>query len=168
MMLTAEQLESVLRKAAEGDAWFGSNTTDLLAGVTARQAATRPSQSIHSIWEIVLHMTAWASEVERRLGGTSPQVPAEGDWPKIADTSEGAWMATVEAYRATNRRLGTRIREFGEARWGEVVGEERVPELGTGVSWTEMVLGVLQHNVYHTGQIGLVRKLVIASAGDDT
>src|SRR5687767_5850318 len=56
-----------LNRAHSGDAWYGTPVTQILAGVDHGQAAARPFEGVHTIWEIVLHMTAWKNEVRRRL-----------------------------------------------------------------------------------------------------
>jgi uncharacterized damage-inducible protein DinB len=149
-----------LRKGYSDDPWHGTATDDLLRGVTAPQAAAHPVPGAHSLWEIVLHMTAWQNECRRRLGGKEPSLPEEGDWPEIGEVSEASW-------RRDRKRLGTSLAELLEALAG--LREEdldrpggslsdRDPALGTGVTFRAMVNGLVQHNAYHSGQIALLRK----------
>lgn len=167
-MLRADVSAELLLKAVEGDPWYGASTVTLLRGLSAAQASFRPARDVHSIWELVLHMTAWAGEVDRRLGGRQPQLPVEGDWPEVGDGGEEAWRRTVDEFVRTNERLGARIREVAGVRWDRPVGAVRDAAMGTGVTHAEMLLGVLQHNAYHTGQIALVRKLVHALQANDS
>ena len=67
----ADRLIDQFKRAHDGDPWHGSPVKAILKGVTAEQAATPPPNGAHSIWELVLHMTAWTNEVRRRLAGTS-------------------------------------------------------------------------------------------------
>ena len=159
-MLTAAQFRALLEKATAGDAWHGSSARSLVAGLTPDQAAAHPIPGGHSVWEIVLHMTAWAREVERRLGGAEPAPPAEGDWPEVGEPRAEAWAHAIEELVAVTTRLGAAAEAFAPATWAAPVGGERLPELGTGVSYAEMAVGLLQHTVYHAGQIALLRKLV--------
>ena len=71
-MITPEQLVAMLDKATGGDPWYGSSTMSLVSSLTAAQAATRPVDGSHSIWETVLHVISWRNEVARRLGGAEP------------------------------------------------------------------------------------------------
>jgi hypothetical protein len=65
-MLESSDLNSIILKAASGDSWYGSSTPTLLSDISAAQAAARPIEGGHSIWEIVLRMLAWLREVARR------------------------------------------------------------------------------------------------------
>ena len=144
--------------AHDGPAWHGAALAENLAGLTAAEAAAHPVAEAHSVWEIVLHTAAWAGEVRRRLEGGAPSEPAEGDWPEVGDPSERAWAAARERLRASHEALASAVRGFPDARWTAMVGEERNAPLGTGVTCAAMVSGQLQHDGYHGGQIGLLRR----------
>lgn len=150
----AEQVGAAL----SGPAWHGASLEENLAGLTAEQAAARPVADAHSIWELVLHLTAWTGEVTRRLGGAAPAAPAEGDWPAVGAVSPRAWTDARARLRSAHEALVEAVRRCPPERWTERVGGERDAPLGTGVSYAEMVQGLLQHDAYHGGQIGLLRK----------
>ena len=77
-MKEAAHIADQLERAYSGHAWHGPSLRFLLRGVTAKQAARRPSPSAHTIWELVLHITAWDRVVcERILGGKTTQLPKE-------------------------------------------------------------------------------------------
>lgn len=152
--LLAEQV----RLAHDGPAWHGPALAENLEGLTAVDAAARRVRGAHSIWEIVLHATAWAGEVRRRLRGSAPAAPADGDWPKVGAVSEDAWGEARRGLRVAHEALAEAVRAFPEARWTERIGGERDLPLGTGVTHAEMVGGLIQHVGYHGGQIGLLRR----------
>ena len=147
-----------VRAALSGPAWHGASLEENLNGLTAEQAAARPVAEGHSIWELVLHLTAWTGEVTRRLGGATPGAPAEGDWPAVGAVSPRAWSEAVARLRSAHEALAAAVRRYPAERWSDRVGGERNAPLGTGVSYAEMVQGLLQHDAYHGGQIGLLRK----------
>jgi uncharacterized damage-inducible protein DinB len=151
-------LSEQIRLAHDGPAWHGAALAENLARVTAEQAASRPLPDAHSIWEIVLHLTGWTREVARRLEGGEPEPPAEGDWPAVGRVSEQAWARARAALGEAHAALVAAVEPFPEARWRDRVGGERDAPLGTGVSYAAMVTGLLQHDAYHGGQIGLLRK----------
>ena len=157
-MLIGEFLADQVLLAYRGPAWHGAALAENLAGLTAKEAAARPVAGAHSVWEIVLHLAAWTAEVRRRLEGGMPDLPDEGDWPEVADTSERAWVRAVEYLGREHDTLAAAIRKFPDARWTERVGLERDAPLGTGVTNAEMVSGLLQHDGYHGGQVGLLRR----------
>lgn len=157
-MKVGELLAGQVLLAHEGLAWHGPALAENLAQLTAADAAAHPVPGAHSIWEIVLHTTAWAGEVRRRLEGGDPALPAEGDWPAVTDASERGWTLARERLRAAHDSLADAVRRMPESRWSHRVGVERDAPLGTGVTYAAMVAGLLQHDAYHGGQIGLLRR----------
>jgi uncharacterized damage-inducible protein DinB len=115
---------------------------------------------VHSIWEIVLHMTAWTDEVARRLLGGVPDYPAAGDWPAVPPlTTEAEWAHALAALDDSHRDLVAALRGMKAASLAGIVGSVSNPQLGIGVSYAAMVRGVAQHDAYHTGQIAILKKL---------
>ncbi|MFY9823164.1 MAG: DinB family protein [Thermoanaerobaculia bacterium] len=157
-------LSEQLRKGYSDDPWHGPATTVALEGVTAAEAAAHPVPGAHSIWEIVLHLTAWQNEVRRRLGGSEPAVPEEGDWPEPGEASEMAWRRDRELLEASLTELLGVMSGLAEKDLERAGGSvsDRDPALGTGVTHRAMVNGLVQHNAYHTGQIVLLRKALQA------
>ncbi len=147
-----------VRLAHDGPAWHGPALVENLEGLNAVEAASRPIPGAHSIWQIVLHATAWAGEVRRRLGGGVPAEPAEGDWPEVGPVSEQAWNDARRALREAHEALAKAAQDFPTGRWNERVGDEASAPLGTGVTFAAMLSGLLQHDGYHGGQIGLLRR----------
>jgi uncharacterized damage-inducible protein DinB len=129
-----------------------------LAGINAEQAAARPIPEARSVWEIVLHLSAWVNEVTRRMEGGAPDLPPEGDWPAVGRVSDEAWARATAALAEAHEGLAHAVERGTEARWAARVGGERNPPLGTGVTHAAMIAGLLQHDAYHGGQLGLLRK----------
>lgn len=151
-----------LRRGYGDDPWHGRSVLDLIKDLPAGDAATSVSPSLHTISEIVLHITAWQREVVRRLRGSDPQLPAEGDWPE-RDRSAAVWEETKAGLGASHEELLAALKEMPEERLVEQVGSERDRPLGVGVTYGATVLGVIQHNAYHGGQIALIRKLLAST-----
>jgi uncharacterized damage-inducible protein DinB len=158
-----EHSGSLLRRALSGDPWHGPSLESALAGVDAAAAAAHPIGSAHSIWEIVLHVSGWTREVAKRLEGGEPTPPAGGDWPSPDELTEEAWSSTRDELRAVHEELLSALAAFPRERLDERVGEERSAPLGTGVTYLEMIEGVLQHDAYHGGQISLLKKALPAA-----
>jgi len=150
--MVGELLAKQVLLAADGPAWHGPGLLENLEGMSAKQAAARPFASAHSVWELVLHITVWTREVERRLGGGAPGEPPEGDWPDLTAVTEDAWKAARAGLRQAHLSLSETVRRFPEARWNTPVGD------GKSDSYADTVLGALQHSGYHGGQIGQLRK----------
>ena len=147
-----------LQREHEGDPWHGTPLRTLLAGVTPEVAAARPIRNVHSVWEIVLHMTAWKNEVRRRLGGAPARTPEEGDWPDVPAPTAEAWKSAVTSLEQAHSDLVEAVKKLPETKLLEPTNDQRDRETGGGVSHYVLLHGIVQHDVYHSGQIALVRK----------
>lgn len=152
------RLADGLRRSCEGDAWHGPSLREVLAGVGAEAAAARPVAGAHTIWEIALHAEAWMGEVARRLRGGTPALPEPGDWPPTAGPGDAAWRAARARLEETGRRLLAEVDGFDPTRLGEPVGHGENREAGFAGSHHLMLRGVIEHNLYHAGQIALLRR----------
>ena len=141
-----------LDRTFEGDAWHGPPLRELLKNVSARQASVKPPFGSHCIWEIVLHITAEQDVTRRRLGSeTIIDLPPELDWPRISDASDAAWQRTMNRLVESKEKLRQRISELSDERLEEIVP-------GKGYSIYVLLHGVIQHNIYHAGQIAILKK----------
>lgn len=146
-----------LEREHEGDPWHGTPLVTLLDGITAAQAARKPIAAGHSIWEIVLHVTGWKLEVARRVGGAPAGEPPDGDWPDVGEPTPARWNAAVQRLTEAQRTLLDAIRQLPEARLFEPTNDPRNRPLGTGVSYYVLLHGVVQHDVYHSGQVAALK-----------
>jgi len=152
-MSEKKRLNHQLKRAFEGTAWHGPSVSEVLAGVDAQQAAAHPIAGAHSIWELALHIQTWERVGRRRIQEFVPiDVSDEEDWPKVTDTSEAAWANTLEELRSNHQALRAAIRELDEAKLDEIVP-------GTTYSVYFLLHGVVQHDLYHAGQIALLKKV---------
>jgi uncharacterized damage-inducible protein DinB len=153
-----DRIVDELQREHEGDPWHGSPLRELLAGVSCEVAAARPIRHVHSVWEIVLHMTSWKNEVRRRLSGAPAGTPEEGDWPGVPSPTPDAWQAAVASLEQAHRSLVATIKQLPESKLFEPTNDPRDRETGAGVSHYVLLHGIVQHDVYHSGQIAIVRK----------
>src|SRR2546426_3565909 len=150
-MTEIERIEDQLKRSLEGEAWHGPALEELLVDVTAEQAAASPLPSVHSMWEIVQHIISNQRLVCERLQGKPTVLPPEEDWPLITDQSEAAWTATKRELRDIHERLRQAVRLLDERRLEEPIVE--------GFSSIYVTLhGTVQHNLYHGGQIAVLKK----------
>jgi len=154
------RIREEIRQAYAGQPWHGPSVGELVTGVDATSAAARPVPGAHTIWELVLHLTAWAHEVTRRLQGGKPGLPPEGDWPPVPQPTGEAWDAALVALRNAHQELLATVERFPEERLIELVAG--TPP-GTGVTYYHMLHGLVQHDAYHGGQIALLRKALAAA-----
>jgi uncharacterized damage-inducible protein DinB len=146
-----------LQREHSGEPWHGSPLRQILKGLTAEGAAARPLPGGHSIWQLVLHITAWKNETRRRLSGAAASDPEEGDWPPVGDTSEERWRQALAALERAHTELVSAIRQVPEAQLTKPTNDPRAPG-GAGVSYYVLLHGIVQHDVYHAGQIAILKK----------
>ena len=158
------RLADQLERAFRGGSWHGPSVLQALEGVTPlrevrlrERASRRPLTDAHSIWEIAVHIGTWMEVTRQRVLGEEASTPAdERDWAAIEDQSEQAWRETLAALEEGQRSLQAVVRELGDARLDD-------PVPGSDPTVRGLLLGVLQHNVYHAGQISVLKKAAPAA-----
>jgi uncharacterized damage-inducible protein DinB len=158
MQTEVDRIVDQLQREHNGDPWHGPPLLQILDGVTPDQAAARPVRGAHSIWELVLHITAWKNEVRRRVNGGAAGEPEEGDWPMVGEPSPERWSEALTLLEGAHQRLVADIQTLRESRLLEPTNDPRQRELGSGVSYYVLLHGVAQHDVYHAGQIGILKR----------
>ncbi|MCU1304888.1 MAG: DinB family protein [Candidatus Sulfotelmatobacter sp.] len=145
--LVAEQL----RRAYAGDAWHGPALLELLKDVNAATAAAKPLPDVHSIWELVLHIAAWDGAAGSRLAGNKVQLTGIANFPVVPRPTETEWRKAVTQAKRTHDMLIKTVAALSESRL-----RERVP--GKKYDFYFMLQGVAQHELYHAGQIAILKK----------
>jgi uncharacterized damage-inducible protein DinB len=151
MAIEVARIADQLRRSFEGGAWHGPALMEVLEGVTAKQAAAHPVAGAHSIWELTLHLWAWTGVEIDRLAGKPTEKPEAGDFPAVTDTSEKAWREALRKLEKVHRDLMAAVDRLPESRL-----EEKAPNRDHTIYF--MLLGQVQHTVYHAGQIAVLKK----------
>jgi len=153
-MSETARLADQIRRAFEGEAWHGDSLLEILKDVNAATAAARPIPNAHSIWELVLHITTWDRVAAARSQGRAIMPTDDENFPKITDTSETAWRRTLDQLEATHNELVSAVASFPESRLSE-----RVPgKTEEYYNFYYLFSGIAQHELYHAGQIALLKK----------
>jgi hypothetical protein len=151
-----------LDEAFDRKSWHGPNLMRALRGVTAEQAAWRPQPGGHNIWELALHAAYWKYAVRRKLTGAKRGAfVLKGSnfflRPEAGGFGESAWKADLAILRSEHQTLR------------EVVANCRLPgDAANRERVLHLIRGIAAHDLYHAGQIRLLRKLVprkLSSAG---
>ncbi|HEY8227261.1 MAG TPA: DinB family protein [Pyrinomonadaceae bacterium] len=155
-MKEVERIEDQLRRSFDGEAWHGPSLAELLDDVTASEAASKPLAGVHSIWEIVLHITSTQRLFWERLLGRPTVYADEEDWPRVRVRNDAAWSSALQSLRDANRQVRNAVWDLNNDRLDESIVE--------GFSSVYVTLhGAVQHNLYHAGQIALLKKAVPAT-----
>jgi uncharacterized damage-inducible protein DinB len=154
--IECNRIAHALASAISGDAWYGDSLRKILDHVTPKQAQARPIANAHSIWELVVHVEAWVEFCQGAVEGTPipawATMPKEHDWPPVTDTSEQAWKQTVNSFFSSHLKLVEAIKPLSDDRL-----EATVP--GRTYNFYHLFQGMIQHAVYHGGQIALLKKM---------
>jgi uncharacterized damage-inducible protein DinB len=150
-MKEIERIVDQLNRAFVGEAWHGPAVVEILEGVTTKQAMAHPLAGGHSIWELALHLAAWMRAVLRRLHGEPAQLTDAENFPAVTDSSEQAWEETRESIKRAHEELRSAILHLDDSRLDQPIIE--------GMSSIYVTLhGVIQHSLYHAGQIAILKK----------
>jgi len=147
----AELVLALLDEAYEKKTWHGPNLKQSLRGVRAKQAAWRPARGRHNIWEVTLHAAYWKYAVRRRIdGGKRGSFALKGSnffaRPEKGKLNEAAWNADKALLEREHRLMRRAI--------------EKVLRKPRGMKILRMLYGVAFHDIYHAGQIRLLRRLM--------
>ena len=150
-MTEIERIIDQLNRAFVGEAWHGPAVIEILEGITAQQAAAHPVTGGHSIWELALHITAWTRAASRRLQGDRAQLTDVENFPPVTDSGERAWEETRESIKLACEELRGAILLLDDSQLDQPIIE--------GMSSIYVTLhGVIQHSLYHAGQIAILKK----------
>lgn len=141
-------------EAFDERAWHGPNLLGSIRGLSAPEAAWTPAPDRHSAWELVLHCAYWKHRVLGRVTAGRERFPRPGrNFPRPSESgAERDWKADVELLKAVHGRLR-------EAAVSLPAAELELPGPGQKRSRLQNLFGVARHDVYHAGQIKLLRLL---------
>ena len=148
----------LLDEAFDRKSWHGTNLRGSIRGLTAGDAAWRPAPGRHNIWEIVVHAAYWKYAVRRRLLGEKRGTFAfkGSNWferPAVRADREAQWRSDVALLLETHASLRTAVVRLSGADL-----RRRAP--GGETTVLALVTGIAAHDLYHAGQIQLLKRLL--------
>ena len=156
-------LLQILDQGYDRQSWHGPNLRGSIRRVDAPLAAWRPAPRRRNIWEIVVHAAYWKYSVRRRLlGEKRGSFPLKGsNWfARPVAATEAAWHEDVELLDDVHRTLRAGIERLDPA------ALQRTRE-GSKVSNFALISGVAAHDVYHAGQIQLLKRIAGPAGASD-
>lgn len=150
-MTEVKRIQDQLKRAFEKDAWHGPAVMEVLTGVTAKQAAARSIPNAHSIWEITLHISGWVGVLKSRVEGKWMDLPEEGDWPSVEDASPAAWEKTLKLLNTRHAGLQIAISKLSDKKLGKPIAKGKS-------TFYASLHGIIQHDLYHAGQMAVLKK----------
>lgn len=152
MSSESSRIAAQLRHAFGGQPWHGPPLSELLANVTPTQAIARPIPGAHNIQELVLHIDVWLrAALDAARGIAMPKLyRTEKDWQVVTEIDAAAWIHATQCLFQGGEQLAQTIEEFPDARLRDVVP-------GREYDFYYLFHGIVQHSLYHAGQIALLR-----------
>lgn len=149
-----QRIGHLLKVSYAGETWHGPSLKAQLKDVNADLAARKMSTNIHSIWELVLHIIAWRRFcIEKLRGNDSYELPIGGkiDWPEVTEVSKEAWETALENLENNQQELLSLLK----AKTDDILEKEVA---GKSYTFYYLIHGIIQHDIYHGGQIALLKK----------
>jgi uncharacterized damage-inducible protein DinB len=141
----------LLDRAYRAKAWHGPSLYETLDGVTPAMAGQRVVKGAHTIWELVDHLGSWNAIVAMRLAGEKPQVTPELNFPAMPRPTAAAWKKSLARLASSQRKFRAAVAKFPERQLGRI-------RPGTKTTWIVLIHGQIQHQLYHAGQIAMLRR----------
>ncbi len=138
-------------RVMKGAAWHGDAIWQILDGISAEKAARRPIASAHSIWEIVGHMAFWEGVAAKRLASLRAGLEEGRNFPAAPEATEANWQKTLDQFRASNQAFREALQKLGPAQLDVLSAAGKR-------SLYDEAHGLIEHSVYHAGQIALLAK----------
>lgn len=144
-----------LEVSLSGQPWFGRSVYELLGEVDKSKVYVKPNHSEHSLIELLYHMNTWADFTLRRLQGDKEHdltASEELDWREI-DPSKHTWEQGIEEFKSIHEKIVALLQTRDDEFLKEIVDYKQY-------NFRFLVNGLIQHNIYHLGQIAYLNKLL--------
>jgi uncharacterized damage-inducible protein DinB len=148
-MTEIERIVRLLEKTFEKQPWYGESIVAILSRVNSKDATTRHGDT-HTIIELILHMASWRQFVIQRLvGNVEFEITDEKNFPSPTSLEKA-----IEELQQSQQELVQSVTQFPEERLNELVPSSKLK-----YTYYTLLHGIIQHDVYHLGQIALLQKL---------
>ena len=149
-----EKITKELKAVLEGEPWYGKAVYTLLSEVQIRFQYKQPAPGSHSLVDLLYHMVTWAEFAQHRIEGEPISDMAAfdaSDWRTI-DPAKHDWQKGVAALKASHQQIIALLATKDDAFLNEKVDYREY-------DFRYLLSGLIQHNIYHLGQIAYVNKL---------
>lgn len=152
-MSEVKRISNQFSRVFKANAWYGKSVLEVLQNVNHTQAGQKPHGSLHSIWEILLHMEAWLFVVRNRIQGNPMNEPPLGDWPAVESITSESWQIALQKFNSEINALKAVIDTLDDSDLNKTPA-------GSTDSLYLQINGIIHHSVYHIGQIAVIKKLL--------
>lgn len=150
-MKESDGIVELLNRTFYGPAWHGAAVYEILQNINYTSAARNKIENAHNICDIVAHIAVWKDAAIRFLNGEDVKVPDEIDWCKAVAYDESGWEIIKTSLYTVHQQLVEKVKTFPDEKLNEIVP-------GKDFTFYVLLHGVMQHDVYHAGQIAILKK----------
>jgi uncharacterized damage-inducible protein DinB len=154
-MTEMERIVDQYRRGWDGEAWHGPALREVLRDVTASEANARPIAEAHTIAETVQHLAYWRWALIERVAGKLVSPEHDEQWPPPRDQSESAWQETLAVLESRQHAVMQTLEKLKDVQLTQ-------PIAGRNYNLYVQLHGTLQHDIYHIGQIALLKRALRA------
>jgi hypothetical protein len=145
-----------LNRVNSGQPWYGRSVFELLEEVNPDRAFEKPGKSGHSLVELMYHLVTWTEFCLRRVQRIKEDDPGEVDkldW-RVIDPSKHSWTKAVAAFKSANDQIIAALSTRNDDFLKEIVDFREF-------NFRFLLNGLIQHHIYHIGQIAYIQKFLI-------
>lgn len=151
-----ENIKEIIRSLSEtfeGGPWYGKSVMRKLENVPYIIGYKSCVPESHTVAQIVGHLIAWKKFAVEKLKGNndySLEIDTNDDWPNIEVHSQKEWEELKRELVATQGEIYELLNEKED----DSFLDEKVD--GKDYNFGYLLKGLVQHDIYHIGQIGLI------------
>ena len=150
-MKETQRIAALFEDLYDGTPWVDVTIAGTLKNISAKKAAAKPSPNRNSIWEIVNHVISWRDHALVRMQGKQMKQSETNYFSPVANTSAAEWKRTLKKFETSQRNWMRFLKTFKDADLGKTYSDN--PQ-----TYYKLIQGIIQHDVYHLGQIVLLAK----------
>lgn len=150
-------IRTTLQGVLEKDPWFGRSVYSILNEIDAAKAFTKPAPGAHALIELLYHMNTWALFTQKRLEKSTDMDVQETDaldW-RVIDPTVHTWEKALEEFKSLHTRILELLNEADDDLLNETVDYRKY-------NFRFLLNGLIQHDIYHLGQLAYVKQLMSA------
>ena len=152
-MSESKRISNLYQSIYNGNPWLEVTLADTLKQVSAEQAHKKINPNLNTIWEIVNHLIQWRKNILRRVQGETIITPDHNYFVPVIDPSELAWEQSLQTLAKSQESWNTFFEDFDDSDLAKVYP-------ANNHTFYEHIHGIIQHDVYHLGQIVILKKLL--------
>jgi uncharacterized damage-inducible protein DinB len=152
-MSESKRVSNLYQSIYNGNPWLEVTLAHTLENVTAEQAYRKINPNLNTIWEIVNHLIQWRRNILRRMQGETVTTPDHNYFVPILDSSEASWEQSLQSLGKSQELWDAFFEDFDDQDFEKIY-------VNNGHTYYEHIHGIIQHDVYHLGQIVILKKLL--------